>query len=305
MLIRIGALSETTGVSEDVLRSWERRYGLLTPQRTAGGFRLYGDDDVQRVRTMVSLLSGGLSAGDAARHILETSVPAAANGSLPSTNAVVEELQGRLHGALRGFDDHALEAAIDAVLAALDLDTAIRDVFIPALKAIGDDWAAGTVSVAQEHFAVNVLRARLMALARGWDQGFGPRALLACPPDEHHDVSLVLFGLALRRRGWRITFLGANTPIADITATSRKLAPELAVLYASDWRAYEPIFPELKSHAGPATALGGATSGTAVEATGWRHLDGDPVAAADQATREFQPKRRNSTVAETGDGTAG
>ncbi|MBK6560347.1 MAG: MerR family transcriptional regulator [Dehalococcoidia bacterium] len=171
MLIRIGALSETTGVSEDVLRSWERRYGLLTPQRTAGGFRLYGDDDVQRVRTMVSLLSGGLSAGDAARHILETSVPAAANGSLPSTNAVVEELQGRLHGALRGFDDHALEAAIDAVLAALDLDTAIRDVFIPALKAIGDDWAAGTVSVAQEHFAVNVLRARLMALARGWDQG--------------------------------------------------------------------------------------------------------------------------------------
>ena len=305
MLIRIGALSETTGVSEDVLRSWERRYGLLTPQRTAGGFRLYGDDDVQRVRTMVSLLSGGLSAGDAARHILETSVPAAANGSLPSTNAVVEELQGRLHGALRGFDDHALEAAIDAVLAALDLDTAIRDVFIPALKAIGDDWAAGTVSVAQEHFAVNVLRARLMALARGWDQGIGPRALLACPPDEHHDVSLVLFGLALRRRNVcdrRMCTKEGDPPAA---ATSRKLSPELAVLYASDWRAHEPIFPELKSYAGPATALGGATSRAAVEATGWRHLDGDPVAAADQATREFQPKRRNSTVAETGDGTAG
>lgn len=294
MLIRIGALSETTGVSEDVLRSWERRYGLLAPQRTAGGFRLYSEDDVRRVRTMVSLLSSGLSAGEAARHVLETSAGGAATPSGAAPAPVVDDLRARLHDAFRGMDDDALEAAIDAILAALDLDAAIRDVFVPALRELGEGWATGTVSVAQEHFAVNVLRARMMGLARGWDQGFGPRALLACPPEEHHDASLVLFGLALRRRGWRITFLGANTPLEDVLSTRERFTPELTVLYASDWAQHADTLSHLKQHAGPSTALGGSTAGPAADATGWRWLAGDPVTAADLATREFTAAKRGS-----------
>lgn len=290
MLIRIGMLSDLTGVSEDVLRSWERRYGLLTPQRTAGGFRLYEDEDVRRVRSMTQLIASGLSAGEAARYILET-----ARGDVPEEssheNSPVEDVRTSLEAAFRSLDDDRLGAAIDRLLATLDLDSAIREVLIPALQTLGSDWASGTVSVAQEHFAVNVLRGRLMALARGWDQGFGPRALLACPPHELHDVSLVLFGLALRRRGWRITFLGANTPLDEVASIQALLSPDLTVLFAANWGEHHSIATELSAHQGAAITLAGSTAGPFAAATGCRWLDSDPVHAATEVTREFAVSR--------------
>jgi methanogenic corrinoid protein MtbC1 len=173
------------------------------------------------------------------------------------------------------------------VLAGFGLDTAIRELFLPALRQLGDDWAAGTVSVAQEHFAVTVLRGRLLALARGWDAGLGPRAVLACPPGELHDVSLILFGLALRRRGWRITFLGANTPTEDVFATEERMGARLTVLFASNWDGHRALVPVLAANAARALALGGATAGPLAAATGCRWLQGDPVAAADEAARDL------------------
>jgi methanogenic corrinoid protein MtbC1 len=86
------------------------------------------------------------------------------------------------------------------------------------------------VSIAQEHFASNVLRGRLLGLARGWGRGTGPRALLACPEGEHHDLGLIAFGLALRERGWRIDYLGSDTPVASIAEAAEAIAPELLVL---------------------------------------------------------------------------
>jgi methanogenic corrinoid protein MtbC1 len=90
----------------------------------------------------------------------------------------------------------------------------------------------GEVSIAQEHFASNVLRGRLLGLARGWDRGAGPRAVLACPPDERHDLGLLIFGLALREHGWRITFLGADTPSNTLVETVQRIGPEALVLAA-------------------------------------------------------------------------
>src|SRR5512141_1395702 len=122
MLVRIGALSEMTGVSVDVLRSWERRYGLLSPERTAGGFRLYTEADVARVRAMQNLLSAGVAASEAARQVVAGRAPAPADAA----TALVDVRDG-LHAAFRGFDEAALEAAIDRVLSDFGLDTARRD----------------------------------------------------------------------------------------------------------------------------------------------------------------------------------
>jgi len=291
VLIRIGALSEQTGVSEDVIRSWERRYGLLTPQRTTGGFRLYEEADVARIHAMKELLASGVSAGEAARYVLETT-----RTDAPSTprrgSSTLQEVRAGLDAGFRSLDDDELGSAIDAVLATLDLDSAIRDVFIPALQSLGDDWEAGKVSVAQEHFAVNVLRGRLMGLARGWDQGFGPRALLACPPGELHDVSLVLFGLSLRRRGWRVTFLGANTPLDEVRAVQANIHPDLTVLFAADWSQHSELASQLGEAAGQRISLAGSTARAIAEASGCRWLQGDPVTAADEVTREFSAARR-------------
>jgi DNA-binding transcriptional MerR regulator len=279
MLIRIGALSERTGVSAETLRSWERRYNLLRPERTAGGFRLYSEEDAGRIREMVALLQQGVSAGEAARLVSEGRSAA----TQPATP--LEEVRRQLDGAARRYDEDALEAAIDLVLARFDLDAAIRDIFIPALRDLGDGWARGEVSVAQEHFTVNVLRGRLMGLARGWDQGFGPRALLACPPGEFHDVSLVMFGLALRRRGWRVTFLGANTPLDELFATQEALEPAQTVLYAADWGQQASLARTLRQHR-PSVVLAGSTADAMGRETGCRTLLEDPVTEAARLTRE-------------------
>ncbi len=291
MLIRIGVLSEQTGISPDVLRSWERRYRLLAPQRTTGGFRLYTDEDVARIRTMTGLIAAGIPASEAARQVLESreGAPISRAGR---DETPLQEVGAALHDAFRSLDDRALEAAIDLVLSRLDLDTAIRDVFLPALRTLGDDWEAGRVSVAQEHFSVNVLRGRLMGLARGWDHGFGPKSLLACPPNEYHDVSLILFGLALRRRGWRVTFLGADTPLDEVFRVRRSLAPQLTVLFAAIWADQVGLVPELSGSASASISLAGTTAGPIAAAAGRRWLRGAPVTEAETLTREFTASSR-------------
>ena len=87
-------------------------------------------------------------------------------------------------------------------------------------------------SVGQEHFASNVIGGRLRTLARGWGDGDGQRALLACPPGEQHELGLLCFGLLLRERGWRIAYLGAETPTSDLATAIAELSPELVVLGA-------------------------------------------------------------------------
>jgi methanogenic corrinoid protein MtbC1 len=241
---------------------------------------------------MVDLLGRGLSASDAARVVLEGGAGMVAETPVGATP--LQELERRLHAAFRGFDEAELEAAIDAALASVDLDTSARELFVPALRQIGDDWARGTVSVAQEHFAVHVLRARLLALARGWDQGFGPRVLLACPEDELHDVSLVLFGLLMRRRGWRVTFLGADTPLEDVLATQERLSPEFTVVYSTAWAEHEQFAGAMSARATRPFALAGATAAHVAEETGCRALAGDPVSAAAELTAEFAPRGRRA-----------
>jgi hypothetical protein len=117
--------------------------------------------------------------------------------------------------------------------------------------------------------------------------------VLACPPGELHDVSLIMFGLALRRRGWRITFLGADTPAEDIFATEERVAARLTVLFSSSWDGHAALVPILETNAG-ALALGGATAGPTAEAAGCRWLQGDPIAAADEVTRELASESSGS-----------
>ncbi len=108
----------------------------------------------------------------------------------------------------------------------------LSEIVMPYLHDLGVRWESGEVTVAQEHFASNVLRGRLLGLARGWGRGIGPRALLACAPGEQHELGLITFGLALRAHGWRIEYLGADTPLETIGDVADALEVELVVVSA-------------------------------------------------------------------------
>lgn len=286
--LRIGELSRRVGVSSELLRAWERRYGLLSPTRTPGGFRLYGDEDERRVQRMLRQLETGVSAAEAARIALagESAAPARSRqASLPVPLADV------LRPALDRFDEAGAQVAFDGLLSAYSVETVLRDAVLPYLGELGDRWGLGEASVAQEHFASAFLRGRLLGLARGWDGGRGPRALLASAPDDQHDLGLICFGLALRGHGWRITFLGADTPLATIAEAARALAPEVVVVTFTippQASVSEADLAALAAAAPLALAGRGATAALAA-AVGARQFTDDPLTAATLLARGELP----------------
>jgi len=284
-VLRIGELSRRLGVSDHVLRAWESRYGLLQPVRSAGGFRLYSEADESRVRRMQAHLARGLSAAEAAQAVLgDDNGPGRGQAAGPDRDAsAVGELSGALRQALDAFDEPAAQAALDRLVSDLSLTTVLRDVVLPYLTELGERWESGTASVAQEHFATNVIRGRLAGLARGWGNGHGPRAVLACPPGELHDLALMVFGIALNRNGWRIDYLGMNTPVEELTRTVDARHPDLVVLAATLPENLEPHAAQLTALArrSPLALAGAGATPQIAAAVGARLLTGDPVTAAE------------------------
>lgn len=275
--LRIGELSRRAGVSPDLLRAWERRYGLLEPSRSAGGFRLYSDRDLTRVKTMLEHLGNGLSAAEAARLTLEGASPRSRTDDLaPSPAGSSHELAR----AIQDYDDGRAQAAIDGLAAALGPDALVKVLY----ELLRELRRSGTTTSGSVHFATTVVRGRLHGLARAWDRGFGPRAILAGAPGEHDDLDLIALGLLLRSQGWRITLLGAGVEVSALEQACEALKPALIVVAsptAKPLTAVSDELSELGSRFELALAGAGATPELAEE-VGGRALDHDVTTAAEQ-----------------------
>ena len=284
--LRIGELSKRSGVSPELLRAWERRYGLLEPVRTSGGLRLYSLDDLERVRLMQQHLAAGLAAAEAAAQVAQQTngVEAAA----PAFSA--ETARAELAAAVRRFDEPEAQAVIDRVLAAITSDRLLVDVLLPYLHDLGERWRHGETSIGEEHFASNLIRGRMLGLARGWGRGLGPVALLACLPGVQHELGLIAFGLALRARGWRVAYLGGDTPLEDVERASES-DPDLVVLSAVTPKRIRALDAEIRALAKQRrVALGGAgTRDDDAGVLGVLALTGDPVSEAERVTAECTP----------------
>lgn len=290
---RIGELSRRTRVSVELLRAWETRYRLLHPQRTPGGFRLYSQLDESRVLRMQALLGEGLSASQAAAGVLKEEGPTGRATAVPAA------ILSRLDAAVLAFDEVGAHAALDRLFATIELEVALQGAILPELRSIGERWAAGTVTVAQEHFAANLIRGRLLALARGWDRGRGSRAVVAAAPGELHDIGLIAFGLALHRRGWRIVYLGQDTPLATAAVTVSRAHADALVIGAVDPRRFRGIEDGVRAIARSAVvAIGGrGASASGARRMGATLLGPDLVAGATQLsslTDRRNGRRRSS-----------
>jgi MerR family transcriptional regulator, light-induced transcriptional regulator len=245
--MRIGELAARVGVSTHVLRAWETRYGLLQPSRSAGGYRLYGPEDERRVREVVALRDQGVSAVEASRRVLAAeragSSPTAVS---PEGAAAAARGEGRTDGmradppvlvaqlldAISALDEDRAHAVLDIAFLDRSVESAIVDVLVPFFVRVGEAWELGRIGIAQEHFASSLVRRRLGALSLTWGVGSGPVAVLACPPGEFHDIILLSFGVLLGRAGWRIRYLGPDTPVPSLASACR-LADPAAVVLAS------------------------------------------------------------------------
>jgi len=288
-LLRIGELSRRLGVSEHLLRAWERRYGLPVPVRSEGGFRLYSPADEVRIRRMQTHIADGLSTAQAARVTLaedDPSTTAAGTREGPKVAGPGASAKA-LAVALDVFDEPAAQAALDRLLSDYTVETVLRDVLLPYLRRLGERWANGEVSVAHEHFASNLLRGRLTSLARGWGNGTGPTAVLACAPKEQHDLPLLMLGITLNRFGWRIVYLGVDTPLDDLRIVAERGRPDLVVLALTNAQRLKTHLRHLTQLADslPLALAGAGACSTLAEQTGAQLITTDPITAAEDIAK--------------------
>lgn len=289
--VRIGELARRVGVSADALRVWERRYAVLTPSRSPGGYRLYSPADERRVRQVVALRDGGLPIAHAVAEVMGYPAPAE-----PAPEAepgvVAQSFASALERAVRDFDESGSLAAVDGALACLGPGPAIRDVLMPYLRRLGEQWAAGEASVAHEHFASHLVRSRIAVLARSLPRAGRSTAVLGCPPGEEHDIALVAFGVLLTHSGWAVRQLGADVPLTDLGQACAATDPDLVVVSATRPDVLHRSASELGAVAGRwRLALGGpGASARLAGRLGAQLLPGDLLDAV-QAVEHLRPAR--------------
>jgi DNA-binding transcriptional MerR regulator len=260
--IRIGELARRAGIPAATLRAWERRYGVVRPQRTEGGYRLYTSDDERRLRKMVDLISHGLAPAEAAREATRAddepaAAPAEARSVATPSDVAPQALRDELVRAVRALDEAGTHRILDRALAAYGASGLVERVVLPSLRGIGELWQEGDLSVAQEHFGSEVIRSRLQALARESGGRGAPRIVLACPPGESHDLPLSALGLMLHDGGYPVAMLGTDTPVSTLADACEQLGAKAAVLALTDAKAAERLGAQGELGVGCPVLIGG------------------------------------------------
>lgn len=224
----IRTVAKLTGLTPDLIRAWERRYGVVEPVRGPRGARLYGAADVDRLRILATVVGNGRSIGDVAHLPPEqleeiVTVAAGAGNRVPGAAPLAVPSLEALLAAVDAVDMAALERGLSAALLALGAPRFAREVAIPLLNAVGAAWAQGRLSIGQEHLVSNAMRNLLGALARSGREPSAPSLLLAGPAGERHEFGLLMVAVLAADRGLGAYVLGVDVPAADIADTARKL----------------------------------------------------------------------------------
>lgn len=228
-MFTIKEAAEQVGISSATLRAWERRYGIVEPGRSAGGYRLYSAGDVAVLTQMAALVNSGRPPRLAATEALAARPTTGWSGA---TVARDDTLIDHLLRAAAALDATAIGESLDALLGLGPFEAVIDTNVLPAMHDLGLAWADGRVSVAGEHLTANTLMRRLSSLYEeaGQDQQ-GPTVLIGLPPYGHHELGLLAFAVAARRAGLRTHYVGANLPVRDWQAAAT--APEVGAVVLS------------------------------------------------------------------------
>jgi MerR family transcriptional regulator, light-induced transcriptional regulator len=227
--LNIAALAKRTGVAPDTLRKWEQRYSILRPTRTSGGQRRYSERDVARVEWLCERLREGYRISEAATLL--------GSGEVTPTRTPKDHLCAILRAVDAG-EAAEVGLLVDQAFALHGVDATLESILSPLLRTIGERWEGGALTVAEEHLVSEAVRSRLGHLLGDPAGGVRGSIVLACAPGEQHELGLMMLAIALRRDGWKVLYLGADTPLADaIELAQRVSARVLGISVATEERA--------------------------------------------------------------------
>lgn len=267
----IDAAVQRTGLSAHVIRIWEKRYRAVEPARTASNRRLYSDEEIERLILLRDLTRAGQSIGYVAKLPTEqlrqlASGPRAStldarsepSGATASTDPSAALLDGAL-AAVRSMDAHALARVLKRAAVVLGTQGMLQRVAAPLAHALGKLWREGDITSAHEHFATAVLRTHLAQTAAMFaSAGTEPVLIVATPPGQLHEIGALLVSAVAANLGWRVVYLGASLPAAEITGAAiqnRARAVALSLVFPDDDPRLDGELTRLRELLPPETSL--------------------------------------------------
>ena len=256
----IQAVVQRTGLSAHVIRIWEKRYGVVAPERTGTNRRLYSDEQIERLSLLRQLTQAGQSIGTMATLPVERLRQIAADTLGPASSAAVRPAGATLDAAeallaagiaaVRELDSAALGATLRQAELQLGAQGMLQRFAAPLAQQLGELWRNGTITAAHEHFATALLRVHL---SRGVGE-FAPRAdapvlIVATPVGQLHELGALLVAAAATNLGWRAVYLGASLPAAEIAGAEvqrKARAVALSLVYPHDDPALVPALELLR-----------------------------------------------------------
>jgi DNA-binding transcriptional MerR regulator/methylmalonyl-CoA mutase cobalamin-binding subunit len=244
----IQVVARRTGLSSDVLRAWERRYGLVHPERTSSGRRLYSDADVERLALLRRATQAGRSIGQLAelsdaeiRRLTDEDLAAkplrgASAGTIVRPDP--SDLRRDALEAVRALDGARLQHLLTGAALALPPPELVDLLLVPLMRKIGTLWRGGELGIAHEHLASAVVRATLAELARPqnvWDDA--PILVTATPARQMHELGALVVAANAAADRWQVAYLGADVPGSDIAAAVTQTgarAVALSITYPLD-----------------------------------------------------------------------
>ena len=239
------AVLNETGLKADVLRAWERRYGLPTPERTAGGHRLYSEYDVETIKWLHARQAEGLSISRATElwhELIEAGRDPLTEYGSTGTMMVSDPSQEdtRLSSfreewlnANMAFDSMKADEVLNQAFALYPVEIVCKEILQRGLSTMGEYWYQDKATVQQEHFATAQAIRRLDSLITATpNPTIEKTVLVGCPPGEWHSFPVLLLTLFLRRRGLDAVYLGANIPIEQLVETMDSIKPDMIVMAA-------------------------------------------------------------------------
>lgn len=242
----IRVVSRRTGLSSHAIRVWEKRYGAVTPTRTSTNRRLYSEEEIERLDLLHRATKCGHNIGsvvhlstDQLRGLaVQNPAPAATASPAEPASATPESLVEQCLAAIRRLDSQALEQAFESGAVRLGQQGLLQKVVAPLTEQIGTLWRQGDLTAAHEHMATWIIRLFLGRSIKAYAlNGIAPVLIVATPAGQLHEVGAVMVAAAAADCGWKVNYLGASLPAAEIAGVaiqSAARAVALSLVYPED-----------------------------------------------------------------------
>jgi DNA-binding transcriptional MerR regulator/methanogenic corrinoid protein MtbC1 len=273
---RIHRVAKLTGLSKDVIRVWERRYGLVKPSRSSNRYREYSDEEVALLRFVKAQMEQGATIGSLAAEghdslvaRMRIAIPVSAEEQKPH-----ERLLDDLMGSLDPLDKAGFERRLNGAVAVIPFEEAVQRILLPLQRRIGALWHQGLLDIAVEHYVTKIVQQKLFSVMNQLPVNeSGPRVLIACPEGETHEIGAQAVAYIAATKGCHVYYLGPSLPNSDLVIFCEKIKPDLVLLSFTEVKPEAAALQQLKDLEQLAARWSVAVGGQGARALGDRLRD--------------------------------